>query len=157
MGGSSGEEMRPLVGLDSMLFIYLFEMNREHLEDTRRLFRGIESGAIRAVTSTLALTELLVRPLREGRKADVADYVLALSGFPNMVVKPLDSATAVRAAELRAAYGVRVPDALHLATAVVSGAEIFITNDRGLKRVKGIEVYDLKEALDYFHLGDKAT
>jgi predicted nucleic acid-binding protein len=74
-----------------------------------------------------------------------------------MVVKPLDSATAVRAAELRAAYGVRVPDALHLATAVVSGAEIFITNDRGLKRVKGIEVYDLKEALDYFHLGDKAT
>ena len=46
MGGSSGEEMRPLVGLDSMLFIYLFEMNREHLEDARRLFRGMSLGRL---------------------------------------------------------------------------------------------------------------
>lgn len=51
-----------------------------------------------------------------------------------------------RAAGLRARYGVRTADAIHLATALVAGASAFVTTDRRLARVKEIEVRVLRAA-----------
>ena len=45
-----------------------------------------------------------------------------------------------RATELRARHGVRTPDALHLAAAVASGCDVFLTNDLRLAHVPGIPV-----------------
>ena len=45
-----------------------------------------------------------------------------------------------RAAEYRARYGLRTPDAIHVATAVQARAEVFLTNDRRLRRVEEIDV-----------------
>jgi predicted nucleic acid-binding protein len=45
-----------------------------------------------------------------------------------------------RATELRAYHNVRTPDALHLAAAILSNCEVFLTNDHRLDRVPGIKV-----------------
>ena len=57
-------------------------------------------------------------------------------------LRPVDQATAVRAAILGAHYNLRAPDAAHLATAIGLGAHRFITNnsrDFG-PRIKEIDV-----------------
>jgi predicted nucleic acid-binding protein len=41
---------------------------------------------------------------------------------------------------MRALHGLRTPDAIQLATATICGADYFLTNDRKLSRVPGIEV-----------------
>jgi predicted nucleic acid-binding protein len=59
---------------------------------------------------------------------------------------PVTLEVARHAARLRAAYGLRTPDAIHLATAVAAEAAEFVTTDRRLARVKEIEVRVLKAA-----------
>ncbi len=51
-----------------------------------------------------------------------------------MVRLPMTSAVFDLAAELRAHHGLKTPDALHLATAVVGGCEEIWTNDRRLAK-----------------------
>ncbi len=45
-------------------------------------------------------------------------------------LRPVDLTTAEMATELGAAYRLRAADAIHLATAVLAGADRFITNNR---------------------------
>lgn len=54
---------------------------------------------------------------------------------PDFEVVPIDLNVAERAAELRARYGLRTPDALQIAAALSSGCEAFLTNDAKLQRV----------------------
>ncbi len=45
-----------------------------------------------------------------------------------------------RATEIRAQYGFKTPDAIHLAAAVTSGCDVFLTNDHRLDRFNDITV-----------------
>jgi predicted nucleic acid-binding protein len=58
----------------------------------------------------------------------------------------VDRAIGEGAARLRARYGLRTPDAIHLATAVAARAEAFVTTDRRLARVRELEVRVLRPA-----------
>ena len=50
-----------------------------------------------------------------------------------------------RAAELRAKYNLKTPDALHVATALETHCQAFLTNDMGLKRITEIQILVLDE------------
>ena len=52
----------------------------------------------------------------------------------------MDLAMADRAAHLRARYDLRTPDSIHLASALESRADLFLTNDRRLCQVEEIPV-----------------
>jgi predicted nucleic acid-binding protein len=54
--------------------------------------------------------------------------------LPSRLVAP-GFEIAREAARLRASYGIRVPDALLLATALLEQAQAFITNDTGPRRL----------------------
>jgi predicted nucleic acid-binding protein len=41
---------------------------------------------------------------------------------------------------IRAVQNLRTPDAIQLATAIYPGADYFLSNDRGLERIKEIKV-----------------
>ena len=105
----------------------------------------MEKGGVRAVTPTLTLMEVLVRPKQLNQQKVVDDYGFLLRTFPNLTLRSIDDSCAERAADLRAAYGIRPPDALQIGTAIVSGAGCFVTNDEKLKKVKEIEVILLKD------------
>lgn len=55
------------------------------------------------------------------------------------------STIAENAARLRAKYNLRTPDALHVATALQTNCNAFLTNDLGLKRVNEIVVLVLDD------------
>ena len=129
-----------VVGVDAMAFIYHLEGNERYGPFTRTLFREVESGMRRAVTSTLTLLETLVKPKEIGDEEMRDDYYYALTSFPNLKMRPVDEEVAEAAAEIRARSGLRTPDALQVATCLVEGASAFITNDERLRKVEGLQI-----------------
>ncbi|MCX5750065.1 MAG: PIN domain-containing protein [Candidatus Saganbacteria bacterium] len=136
-----------LVALDTALFIYHFEKENNFFPVTSFVFEQIESGRISAVTTVISLAEILVKPMQLGSVQAIEDYQIILNNFPHLTILNIDQKLTFVAAELRASYGVKLPDALQIAGGLVSGANIFLTNDKKLKKVKEIKVITLSELL----------
>lgn len=120
--------------LDSNVFIYAFEAQPGPLRQaTGQLLRWVWGGASTAGTSLLARAEVLVRPLRL-RQAELADrYRSLLSGAAPVTIFALDRQVVDAAAELRADYpALRLPDAVHLASALRAQCDVFVTGDQRL-------------------------
>jgi len=82
----------------------------------------------------MALSEFLVSPYRQGTAAEVAAVRAGFQSLPGLELLPLTNEIADQAARIRAATNLQLPDAIHIATALVAGAEAFLTNDRQLLR-----------------------
>ena len=75
----------------------------------------------------LLLPEVLAKPMRDGSAEELA----ALAGLlGRLELRSVDPVTAEVATSLASTYRLRAVDAVHLATAVVAGADRFITNNR---------------------------
>jgi predicted nucleic acid-binding protein len=60
---------------------------------------------------------------------------------------PVSGSIAVEAAQIRADYNLRTPDAIQLATALDARASAFLTNDAGLASVPGLRLIQLDSLL----------
>lgn len=136
-----------VVGLDTSLFIYHLEDHPRYGVITADLFSEMEKGGFKGMTSFLTLMEILVKPKADGKTEVVQDYEFVLTTFPNLSFVPLGLEVARRAADLRAAYRLRTPDAIQVATALVQGATALLTNDRKLKVVNELDVSILNDWL----------
>ncbi|MFB5267565.1 type II toxin-antitoxin system VapC family toxin [Paenibacillus enshidis] len=133
------------IALDTNLFIYVFEQHSEFGEKAKAILEQIEDGLVAAVASSVSLTEILVKPIREGNLTLEKQYKLLFSHFPNLTILPIDNMVAERAAYLRGKYNIKTPDALIVATALVANADLFITNDQRLEIVKEIKCVSLSQ------------
>jgi predicted nucleic acid-binding protein len=131
------------IGLDTNALIYYIEERPVLMKKVEFFINKIEDGEAIGITSYVTLLELLVKPMREGRFDLVDMYRTILSGKLEMV--PLDEIVSIKAAELRAKYGLRTPDAIQLASVIYKKGDVFVTNDKGLKRVKEIKVLALED------------
>ena len=136
---------RAPVGVDTAIFIYFIEEHRRFLPTILPLFRDADSGKRDLVTSAITLLEVLVVPYRAGSRllADRYEALLTRSRGVRLVDVTRDQLRA--AAQLRAATGVRTPDALQLTAALASGCATFLTNDRRLPTIPGIRVVQFTE------------
>lgn len=124
------------LALDTSIFIYFVEEHPRYHALCEPIFQSIESGKIRATTSTLSLLEIQVQPYRQQREDLVLKFFALLTTYPHLNWYGLSLDVADRAASLRAEYGLKTPDAIQMATAVCSGASGFLCNDPVFKRVK---------------------
>ena len=81
-------------------------------------------------------------PNKAPARGDTPLLSLYDSFFAGIEVEVVALSTAVvdKATELRALLNVKTPDALHLATAILSGAQSFLTGDKALARCKLIPI-----------------
>jgi predicted nucleic acid-binding protein len=129
-----------VIALDTSVFIYHFEDHPEYRDITALVLDAVSRGECRAIVSELSLMELIVRPLRMEMQ-DVADeYEALISHFPHLTLEPMTRAVVLKAAAVRAEYGLRTPDAMIIATAMVRNATLVITNDAQWKRVREVTV-----------------
>lgn len=120
----------PLVFLDTMVFSYQLANHPRYAPLTSVVLKAVESGQIAGLTSTVTLAEILTLPAKAGDQRAMQDYELYLTHFPNLVVVSLDTALARETARVRAATGLRMPDAIQVATARLARADAIVTNDR---------------------------
>lgn len=105
------------------------------------------SGELSVVSSALILVQTLVGPLRSGDAA-LAARREGLWQQPNSRLLPITEAELREAARLRASIpGLKTPDAIHAATALLHGCSLFVTNDAGFKRVPGLPLAILDDVL----------
>lgn len=109
------------------------------------IFTLIEKRPLKAVSSTLTLTEVLKHPIEQGRSDLEQEYRNILLSGRSFRLHPVTSRVAQRAAHLRAQYNLRTPDAIHVATAIVRKCDAFLTNDIKLKRVTETRIIVIDE------------
>ena len=63
----------------------------------------------------------------------MALYTGLLQPSDHLAVVPVERPILIEAARQRAALRLRMPDAIHVATAVTAGCDVFLTNDSRLK------------------------
>ena len=91
------------------------------------------------MTSSLSRLECRVRPLRENNTTLLALYDRFFARRSLAVISVSD-AVLDRATQLRAAQNIKTPDAIHLASAILNSADVFLTNDASLQRCKDTNV-----------------
>jgi predicted nucleic acid-binding protein len=134
-----------VVGLDTAPLIYFIEENPTYLKMTGAFFEAMVRGEFRVVTSVITLLEVLVYPLRQGNSILAQQYRDILSDEEGLTTIEVSSTIAEEASQLRAAYNLRTPDAIQMATAIRQGASFFLTNDARLPSLPGLEVLVLEE------------
>lgn len=131
------------VGVDTSIFIYFIEEDSQYLPLVAPLFHEADRGRRELVASTLTLLEVLVVPYRAGNQLLAERYEALLTRSRGIRLTELTRDLLRAAAQLRAATGVKTPDALQLVAALGSGCSAFLTNDRRLPRVPGLNVIQL--------------
>ena len=128
------------IAIDTSPFIYHLQDHPTYRAATAAIFAAVERGHPSAVTSTVTMLELLVKPFKE-RNIELVNTIYALgSRYPNLLWVEPSLAVTERAAQLRARYNLRTPDAIQAATAIVSYATGLITNDVALASVEDLDV-----------------
>jgi predicted nucleic acid-binding protein len=108
------------IALDTNFFIYVFEQHPEYGMNAKKILEYIESGIVQAVASSITLTEILVKPIRERNHKLEKQYKLLFCHFPNLTIIPITNVIAEQAAHLRGRYNIKTPDALIIATSMLS-------------------------------------
>ena len=140
-------EKHKTVGLDTAPFIYFIEDVAPYADLLEPVFDRLENHALRAVTSTITLAEILTKPLSDKNFGLVDEIKFTLRTFSMLSMVAIDEKLAEAAALIRARYGFRLPDALQIAAAIDGEATLFITNDGRLKKIDNIEVLALSDYL----------
>ena len=89
----------------------------------------VATGRNPAALSVITVHEILVRPFRSGTAA-VATAEGFLRHFAEIRLVEVTYDIAREAARIRAITGIRAPDALIIATALISQVDVLVTNDR---------------------------
>src|SRR5690349_3527819 len=127
------------LGMDTPPVIYFVEANPQYDALVTEIFQRGAHGRIRLCTSVITLTEVLVQPIRRGNARLEREYRDLLINSADFETFPINSVLAEDAAELRARYNLRTPDALQIAVALEAGCEAFLTNDNQLSRVTELQ------------------
>ena len=134
-----------VVGLDTAPLIYLIEDVAPYADLLHPLFEQLESHALRAVTSTITLAEILTKPLVDKNFSLVDEIKFTIKTFSALSMVAIDEKLVEAAAMIRARHAIRLPDAMQIAAAIQGEATLFLTNDKRLKKVDGIEVLILSD------------
>ncbi|HEV8711390.1 MAG TPA: PIN domain-containing protein [Candidatus Binatia bacterium] len=99
----------------------------------------LSTAGVVLVASDLTRMECRVKPVREGNADLLKDYddffAYAVAETAALSREIMDRAT-----EIRARYGFKTPDAVHLGAAVVTSCDAFLTNDHRLDRFPDISI-----------------
>jgi predicted nucleic acid-binding protein len=124
---------------DSVILIYYLEGAPSFkARATARLTALWNAGDV-VVTSDLVRLECQMLPIRLGDLRRISDFDL-LFAQPNVEKVPFDSAIFDRATTIRAWYNFKLGDCLHLAAAVETRCDRFLTNDTRLAAFTDIPV-----------------
>lgn len=143
--GKVSQELGQRVYFDANIIIYLVEGFAPFLDQLRALSTALNIGEIIAITSDLTLAEVLVKPLKDQLSAIQQAYKVFLTPTPALNVVAIDRAILEDAAQFRATTKLKLPDAIHLATAFRQQCDSFLTNDAVFRTLNLLQVKMLSD------------
>ena len=135
--------------LDTNTWIYALEGYSAFRPQLMLLFEQMQAGTLTGITSELTLAELLVKPCRDQDLEQQAQYKKAIANRKNFFIMPVLRDLLIDAADVRAKTQLKLPDAIHAATALRTNCTTLLTNDRQIKKLPDIPVVLLSEVYCY--------
>lgn len=130
--------------LDANVFIDAFENDGVPVTRGRLVLDHVRAGGAVGVISELIVAELLTKPLESGDKELCDAYEALFVSSSTIETFPIDRRVLVQAARLRATVkSMRMPDAIHVATAKLHDCAAFVTADRRLSIPDGLRAINL--------------
>lgn len=130
-----------IIAVDTAPLIYYIEGGSPYDALLVQIFEDcVATGRNLATVSVVALSEVLAGAYQWDRRDLEQQYKNILTGSRNLELVNVTPDVADDAARLRAQYRLRLPDALHLASALISGAEFLITNDAHFRNVTELRI-----------------
>src|SRR6267142_4784168 len=117
------------LAFDTSPIIYFVEANPTYDKLVSNIFNRVATGSLEGWTSVISLSEVLVQPIVSGRKDLQQAYRDLLLKSSNFHTVPISAKVAENAARMRAAYGLRLPDAIQIAFAIDVGCQAIVCND----------------------------
>jgi len=121
------------LALDSNICIDALDANQSGSTAAQKVLLAVRAGRADAILSALVFGEVLHVEDKDKQPPDMFSFVAALH---HVVVQAATASICSYAGELRRQHGaaLRLPDAIHLATAIQAGADCLITNDKKLTK-----------------------
>jgi predicted nucleic acid-binding protein len=124
-----------LVLVDSAPIIYTLEGHAKFSARFAPLFQRHARGEIDLAVTTITIAEVLSGPLKFREESLARRYRAVLEAWR---VVDFTSDVAESAARLRGKYGLKLPDAIQVASALAINADAFVTHDRDFAKVRGL-------------------
>jgi predicted nucleic acid-binding protein len=126
------------VYVDSNVLIYSVEGVPPTAEPAKRLIKTLRDRRSALFTSEIALAEVLAPSKRRGAlplhiKRRVYLDLLIWSGAVSLV--PITREILIRTADLRKTLSLKLPDAIHLISAIQSSCAFFVSGDADFKKL----------------------
>ena len=133
------------VFVDTAPIIYYLENNAQYKDSIKRFFADCLKNNVQIVTSAITIEEYLVFPYSSGRM-EFADNFKKFLDYMGAEVVNIDSIISEQGARIRGQYkNFKAMDALQIATAIVSGCDMFFTNDKQLRQEKELPCITVDE------------
>lgn len=130
------------LAIDSMILIYLLD---EHPIYSQKIITILDE-AKQIIISTLIYGEILAGFYKKQDTQSIEAVFSFVATRPNIIIKAFDTNTAITFAKLRASYPtISPPDCIHLASAIDSQADLFLSNDKKLKKITELPIYILND------------
>ena len=126
-----------LLLVDTPPVIYFLEGHAKFAARFKPLFEQHASGRFRFATTTITVAGVLTGPLKTGDEALARRYRAILESWD---IVPLNTGIAESAARLRAAFGLKLADAVQAASALAINAAALVTHDRDFSRVRSLRI-----------------
>ncbi len=136
------------VYFDTNVFIYTIDGYEEYQELLSSLLYSIANKNILVVTSELTLAECLVKPIKDENQEAIEQFKKHIQNSDALKVKSVSREILVHSATIRNQLGLKLPDAIHMATAINQKCKTFVTNDKKLRVPEGMQRLYLKELLN---------
>lgn len=128
------------VYFDTNVLIYLIENHPTYRDKIVSLIAALDEQNCEIITSELTLAECLVKPFAQNDKQSQDIYTASIKNSAFLTVKPVTKKVLIEAARLRSVFKNKLPDSIHLATAFITGCDIFVGNDKKIKVDDSIEL-----------------
>lgn len=129
--------------LDTSPFIYYLQKNELYYSNMVRFWGNyVEYDYI---TSSITVTEYLTYPYRQNDLKLINEFYSFIRGM-DIQIKGIGERVADKAAQIRAEYRFfKTMDALQLATACITGCDLFLTNDKQLRQFSEVRCVTLDD------------
>jgi len=135
------------VYFDTNIVIYALERPALYEKQAKLLLDAVARNTFQAVTGELTISEVIPGAAKSGGERAVRKCIDFFESGDVVSLHPVTRDAFYRAGLLRAALNISTPDAIHMATAIEAGCDIFLTNDRRLRAPPEMQLVQFSDLL----------
>ena len=129
------------VYVDTSALIYTLEAPHLYPRLKTHFLDLFERAELHLVTSWITFAEIMVKPLQYEDTIAEAGYRSFFIPSKHFQILPVDQDISEQAANLRSFHGLKLPDAIHIATGMAAGCTHYLTGDAKWGRT-GLQVIE---------------